>query len=670
MSINEATFDQAAAKACEELGVVWTGYLPSDGRLDIAGDPHGENDASIVAFADGRGGCLTNFKTGEQLNFFHAALPNLSPEQMQAVRDAAESEIRVKHEKASADAIAAYNAALPVTSSAYLTRKGVGAHSLRMSADGYLLVPMRDAQGLCAINRICDASGDKRFPKGSKLKGMSHAIDDSANTSKIVICEGFSTGATIYEATGLYTVCAASQTNLRNVALDFRTRFPGSQIIIAGDQDAKHQDRGPKAAHETALAVGGVCALPPLSKGDWNDYAASVGLSVMKAEFERASANAAELFASIPATLPPGAMPLTGMAGFKVDGSRSYGNSELIKALIPIAEPGAVVLVFGPSRSGKSFLVLLEAMGLASGQSHVLGQPVRRQTDVVYLATESYGTIQNRCAAIMQEWGISAGTQVPLTVLDGSNINLFDQAHKARLISSIKASGSVGLLCIDTLAKAFLFEDVNRAEEVIRAYQALADIGREIGCVIVGVHHAGKDAGSGPLGSQAWTSAFDCCVSVSANIDEVSGTVKNRKVNITKDKNAESGGGTLCCVDIKSIPFGVNLYGEPMFIGVMVVGENKAEENQFREVMANAFEIASGKINNPNAAIITDLREVFFGFFENSERSKDSIKSGWKRELDHLLKNGFTQQDGRILKWLPNEVNQHRVGIGSQPVGS
>ena len=79
--------------------------------------------------------------------------------------------------------------------------------------------------------------GTKRFLSGGAKTGNCYTIGEPGNI--IFVVEGFATGATVYEATGTYTVVAFDAGNLKPVALRLRRENPDSQIIVAADNDSE-----------------------------------------------------------------------------------------------------------------------------------------------------------------------------------------------------------------------------------------------------------------------------------------------------------------------------------------------------------------------------------------------------------------------------------------------
>ncbi|WP_262965384.1 toprim domain-containing protein [Methylobacter psychrophilus] len=92
--------------------------------------------------------------------------------------------------------------------------------------------------------------------------------------SIILIVEGWATGASLYEATGHFTIVAFSAGNLTAVAIQIRKHHQDKEIIICGDNDLSGV--GQLAARSAALAIAGKYILPPTIGHDWNDSLNSV----------------------------------------------------------------------------------------------------------------------------------------------------------------------------------------------------------------------------------------------------------------------------------------------------------------------------------------------------------------------------------------------------------
>lgn len=116
--------------------------------------------------------------------------------------------------------------------------------------------------------QFIDPAGNKRFLSGGKKKSCFSFVGDKLSQT-MLICEGYATGASLYQVTGLFTVVALDAGNLEAVALTIRKHYPNHPIIIAGDND--ESGTGQKAARSAALAVGGKYILPGRIGHDWND---------------------------------------------------------------------------------------------------------------------------------------------------------------------------------------------------------------------------------------------------------------------------------------------------------------------------------------------------------------------------------------------------------------
>jgi len=158
----------------------------------------------------------------------------------------------------------------------YLQAKHIKAYDIKQSGD-CLLVPVRIDGEITSLQRI-KLNGGKFFAKDGAVDGGYHSIagENIADTSRIVIVEGYGTGASIREAVGCHVAVAFNAGNLDKVALAIRLKLPDTTIIIAADNDQKKDvNKGHDCAIAAALAVGGIVSLVEGKQGvnvDWNDY--------------------------------------------------------------------------------------------------------------------------------------------------------------------------------------------------------------------------------------------------------------------------------------------------------------------------------------------------------------------------------------------------------------
>ena len=191
--------------------------------------------------------------------------------------------------------------AKPVPSDhAYLLEKQIQPHGVRAHR-GDLFVPMYHGPKLCSLQIIKanEAGADEKFSKkflpGGRASGCSYLIGEPG----VVLCvaEGFSTGASIREATGYAVTVAFSAGNLFSVAKTMRRQFPDLKIVLCADDDHRTDGNpGLTKATEAARAIGGLLAIPnfgvnrPDVATDFNDMAAQCGKDAVEAVIREAKA--------------------------------------------------------------------------------------------------------------------------------------------------------------------------------------------------------------------------------------------------------------------------------------------------------------------------------------------------------------------------------------------
>jgi len=131
----------------------------------------------------------------------------------------------------------------------YIKGKGVKPYGLRQLRN-MLLVPIYLDGTLVNLQFIPaepdpeTGKRDKKFKRGGCVKGCYYAIGNPS--SIIYICEGFATGASIFEAVGGMVVLAFDCGNLKPAAEAIRKEHPKAAIVIAGDNDdfqnCQHKD--------------------------------------------------------------------------------------------------------------------------------------------------------------------------------------------------------------------------------------------------------------------------------------------------------------------------------------------------------------------------------------------------------------------------------------------
>ncbi|WP_459903935.1 AAA family ATPase [Desulfosarcina cetonica] len=188
----------------------------------------------------------------------------------------------------------------------HLVRKGVKPYGDLRQAGELLLWPLHDEnfefwsyQELYPEKKVFhpgEKPRDKHFPGGGRQKGCFGYIPGDGPP---IICEGFSTGATIHEATGRPVYTALTAGNILAVARIIREKCPTDQITIAGDDDRWKPElgnAGRKYAEQAAKEINAKVVFPSFKDvsgkpTDFNDLASAEGIDAVKRVIDGAGAN-------------------------------------------------------------------------------------------------------------------------------------------------------------------------------------------------------------------------------------------------------------------------------------------------------------------------------------------------------------------------------------------
>lgn len=192
-------------------------------------------------------------------------------------------------EETAARALKIWNG-LPVEGqSEYLARKKVRGYGLRYTR-GSIVVPARSVSGKLWGLQFIKPDGSKKFLTGTAKQGRFHLIGQIVEGVKLLVVEGYATGATLHQALAPWPVAVAFDAgNLKPVARALRKQYPHIPIIVCADNDRKTICSNPRCkksvsltdeccphcstllhvgtvrGREAAQAVGGVCVWPEFS---------------------------------------------------------------------------------------------------------------------------------------------------------------------------------------------------------------------------------------------------------------------------------------------------------------------------------------------------------------------------------------------------------------------
>jgi len=236
----------------------------------------------------------------------------------------------------------------------YLHRKGVQAHGIRYSpsGNGTLAIPMTDATGkVWGLQIIRGKQRGRRlekqyWPAGMNKTGHYHMLGSPG--AVILLAEGYATGATIFEATGLCVVVAFDANNLLSVAQALHKTYRHAHILVCADDDyLTDGNPGVASAQNAAIAVRGSVVKPefPADRAgkkltDFNDLATvpNGGLHLVRAQIEAALTKAGvdvRLSKQRVAVGPPdgaGLPPAQGDGG----SNNGYDSNRRAEAIMPL----------------------------------------------------------------------------------------------------------------------------------------------------------------------------------------------------------------------------------------------------------------------------------------------------------------------------------------------
>lgn len=270
-------------------------------RLRAVDDKAGATSLWVKPFADGNA-IYGDWRTGEQ-HFYHAGGNGVArqADTAEIARRQAEEAAAVAAEQAAAASKAKkiWAASQPAPADhPYLVRKGLGAFAgyCRKGPQGLLVLAVKDVLtgevvNLQYVHPAKPLEGrDKTFLKAGRLKSAGVWLGKPRQAEKVVICEGFATGASIHWATGLPVFCCLTSSNMADAAMNIRKKLPDAVVVLAADFDKVNAKTGLRVglakADQAVRLVGGRLVHPAEEGQDFNDVHVQHGLEAVRAFFE------------------------------------------------------------------------------------------------------------------------------------------------------------------------------------------------------------------------------------------------------------------------------------------------------------------------------------------------------------------------------------------------
>lgn len=326
-------------------------------------------------------------------------------------------------------------------------------------------------------------------------------------------------------------------------------------------------------------------------------------------------------------------------------------NMQPMRWIIPNILPAhGLVAVFGPSGSAKSSLMLDASFSIASG-SDWFGKPTK-QSPVIYCALEGTGGFGARVDAHLKHKRQAPDNisivYDPLDLRDESNTFEF-----AMLLLRKNIEG--GVVIVDTLNASSVGVDENSSKDMgtlIKGAKILMELAK---CVVILIHHTGKDSSKGLRGHSSLHAALDVAIEVKrhSNCNEW---------EIVKSRDGADGESHL--FNVEPVVIGTDEFGGDRTSCIIIPAPPESRKKSSFNLSGNqgvVFDTALRLINeaksmskdiSDNTGVKVkwlDVVSASIGLVQSSEpeRCKDRVNTA----LKSLIKKDLLKTDGYWI-WL------------------
>jgi putative DNA primase/helicase len=267
-------------EAMAQEGIVCKEPLTADGKLHrfhVHGDKPGKRNGWYIVFRDGlTAGAFGCWKRGISQTWYAKDTRTLSARekialktQLKQAEALRQKEQEAQYKEAAERAQRLWENAQTCLSHPYLTAKKVKPYGLRIDRRR-LLIPLRNTKGEIQTLQFIHDDGKKMFLPGGRKKGGFFAIPGNCET--LLLCEGYATGASLYDVYKKPVIVAFDAGNLLSVGQAIRAKHPRAKIINCADNDENTPGNpGLTKAREAAKIIGAKVVYPPIC-GDFNDW--------------------------------------------------------------------------------------------------------------------------------------------------------------------------------------------------------------------------------------------------------------------------------------------------------------------------------------------------------------------------------------------------------------
>lgn len=373
---------------------------------------------------------------------------------------------------------------------------------------GWLVLPACDLRSgeLKTLQFIPPGEGKKLNLPGCPLGGA-FVVGHIEAGKPCYVVEGIGQAWTAFRATGAAAVVSFGSGRMEAVVRELSELNPQARLVLVADVGKRDHCR----RMAEAVGAGWVCAPDDLgANGDINDHEKRDGREAVARLLEAVEFPQVRfrlLTAGDLLRLPPvqwivrGVLPREGLA-----------------------------VVYGPSGSGKSFLVLDLLASVVDGREW-FGRKVR-PVPVTYCALEGEAGLSQRMNAYQRKHGATAGEGMRFLMTAFDLLTGEDVEGLCAAIGSAGAGG--GVVVLDTLNRAAPGTDENSSQDMGRIIAACKHLQAKVGGLVVLVHHTGKDATKGMRGHSSLPAVLDVAV-------EVTRSEERRGWKLAKSKDGRDG---------------------------------------------------------------------------------------------------------------------------------
>lgn len=399
---------------------------------------------------------------------------------------------------------------------------------------GYLVLPCWAGDKLQTL-QFAPGEGPKLNLPGASFNDGFFTVGEIVPGGRVFIVEGIGQGWAVCAATGAAAVVCFGAGRMAAVAAALRARDAAARLVLVPDRAKENQ------AEAIAAIVNCEWCELPLDKPanyDANDYGLEYGCNALADLLNRTKA-------------PP--MRFKMLSG--ADLCAAPPMRWMVRGVLPL---DGLAALYGPSGSGKSFLVLDVAAAVAGGAYDWFGRRVT-QCPVTYCALEGEAGMGKRVNA----WSQHNKKPVPACLrFITQSVDLLNGGDVADLAKAVQMAGGVGgLVILDTLNRAAPGADENSSVDMGNIIAAAKRLQNLTGGLVLVVHHTGKDATKGLRGHSSLYAALDGAIEVNKNDslrewsvakskDDETGTVHAFKLEIVTVAHDDEGEEITSCVAV------------------------------------------------------------------------------------------------------------------------